>query len=85
MAATEFSTFLQAEVSKVKGIAYPVKAGFLRRVFVKTAPCSKLHPNPNDEFCFPDIGPNEEIMAHYRELYRDLVARGFDLQFAESH
>lgn len=52
MAITDFSAFLAEEISKVKGIAYPVKVGFLRRVFIRRAACSKLHPNPNDEFCF---------------------------------
>ena len=83
MAVTDFSTFLKEEVSKVKGIAYPVKAGFLRQAFIKKAPCSKLHPNPNDEFCFPDIGPNDEIMARYMRLYRDVVSGGYDPQFSD--
>ena len=84
MAVTNFSTFLKEEVSKVKGIAYPIKAGFLRRVFIRKAPCSKLHPNPNDEFCFPDIGPNEGIMARYMQKYRDLMAGGHDRLFEDS-
>ena len=84
MAVTNFSTFLKEEVSKVKGIAYPIKAGFPRRVFIRKAPCSKLHPNPNDEFCFPDIGPNEGIMARYMQKYRDLMAGGHDRLFEDS-
>ena len=84
MAVTNFSTFLKEEVSKVKGIAYPIKAGFLRRVFIRKAPCSKLHPNPNDEFCFPDIGPNEGIMGRYMKNYRDLMASGHDRLFEDS-
>ena len=84
MAETDFSTFLKEEVSKVKGIAYPIKAGFLRRVFIRKAPCSKLHPNPNDEFSFPDIGPNEGIMARYMKIYRDLISSGYDPLFADS-
>ena len=83
MAVTNFSTFLKEEVSKVKGIAYPIKAGFLRRVFIRKAPCSKLHPNPNDEFCIPDIGPNEGIMARYMKNYRDLMVSGHDPLFED--
>ena len=81
---TKFQAFLEAEVNKTKGIYYPVKAGLFRRHFVKSLPCSKLHPNPNDEFCFPDIGPNYEIIANYREIFlgiRDFVAK---TEFEES-
>lgn len=42
-----------------------VKAGFLERHFVKSAPPSKLHVNPEDEFCDPNIGPNNEILQKY--------------------
>ena len=46
----------------------PVKAGLLRRAAIRKALCKQLHPNPDDEFCSPDIGPNEEIIAKYRHL-----------------
>lgn len=74
MAKTEFQTFLEQEVNKVKGVYYPVKAGFLRRLMIKALPCSKLHPNPEDEFCFPDIGPNYEIISKYEKEYRNIMA-----------
>ena len=38
MAKTEFQTFLEQEVNKVKGVYYPVKAGFLRRLLIKEYP-----------------------------------------------
>ena len=84
MVKTEFSSFLEQEVNKVKGVAYPVRAGFLRRVFIRKAACRKLHPNPNDEFCFPEIGPNESIMAGYMSDYRALIDNKTDLQFMRS-
>ncbi|MBR3016371.1 MAG: ParB-like nuclease domain-containing protein [Clostridia bacterium] len=76
MEKTQFETFLAEEVIKVKGVYYPIKAGFLRRAFIKTAPCEKLHPNPNDEFCFPDIGPNYDIISRY---VGDYIQAGKDL------
>ena len=69
---TEFQTFLDEEVNKVKGIYYPVKAGMLQRLFVRKAPCDRLHPNPNDEFCIPEIGPNYSIISNYEKEYRAL-------------
>ena len=70
MPKTEFDTFLAGEVAKVKGTYYPVKAGLLRRIFVRSLPLRRLHPNPNDEFCFPEIGPNYEIMTRYEREFR---------------
>ena len=67
---TESQLFLESEVNKVKGIYYPVKAGFLRRRLIKKVSCRKLHPNPNDEFCFPEIGPNYGIISQYEADYR---------------
>ena len=84
MGKTQFETFLEEEVSKVKGIYYPVKAGFLRRVFIRRIACSKLHPNPDDEFCFPDIGPNYEIMSRYEKDYRRVGSNPADMSFIDS-
>ena len=65
-----FQTFLDEEVNRVKGIYYPVRASFFRRLLCRKALCRKLHPNPEDEFCFPEIGPNYDIISRYSEQYR---------------
>ena len=67
MAKSEFDLFLQEEVQKQKGVAYPIKAGLIERLTTKKLPCDKLHPNPQDEFTFPDIGPNYEIISNYEK------------------
>lgn len=64
---SQFYDFLQEEVKKYKGIYMPVKASLFRRALIRRASCRRLHPNPEDEFCFPEIGPNEEILGHYKE------------------
>lgn len=69
MAKSAFDEFLQEEVRKQKGIAYPVKAGLFERMTVKQAACTKLHPNPDDEFTFPNIGPNYEIISNYEKKF----------------
>ena len=66
---TALEQFVQEEVGKVEGIYYPVKAGFLRLAFVRKASVSKLHPNPEDEFCDPKIGPHSGIVADYEKQY----------------
>ena len=71
MVKSEFDTFLQEEVEKQKGVAYPVKASVFERLRVKKAACTKLHPNPEDEFTFPDIGPNYGIISNYEKMILD--------------
>ena len=67
---TELQQFLADEVNKYSGIAVPVRVSYLRRLFTKKLPLSKLHPNPDDEFCFPDIGPSMSIISGYEKDYR---------------
>lgn len=67
---TEFTEFIDSEVKKYEGVLVPVKAGFLERTLVKWVPIRKLHPNPDDEFCFPSIGPNYGIISNYEKTFR---------------
>ena len=70
-----FQEYLNEEVNKVKGVYYPVRASFLKRKFCKKASCRALHPNPEDEFCFPDIGPNYGIIKKYQQQYRHILTK----------
>ena len=72
---TGFQNYLEEELEKTKGIYVPVRAGFLRRLLVRRAACKKLHPNPEDEFCSPTIGPNEGIISKYRQDFRRFGTR----------
>ena len=65
-----FETFLKEEIARVKGQYYPVHAGLPTRLLVRHASPRKLHPNPEDEFCEPTIGPNYSIISQYAEKYR---------------
>ena len=64
---TQFDIFLEEEIRRYKGIAVPVRAGLLYRMLVKKVPCKALHPNPDDEFCSPDVGPNYRIISEYEQ------------------
>ena len=77
---TELQQFLADEVNQYKGIAVPVFASPLRCLLTRKLPVSKLHPNPDDEFCFPDIGPNMGIISDYEKEYRRF---GNDMQGAQ--
>ena len=64
---TQFDSFLAEEIRQHRGIAVPVRTGLLVRLLVRKALCKKLHPNPDDEFCSPDIGPNYRIISEYEQ------------------
>ena len=67
---TKFDDYIGEEVRKYKGVYRPLRAGVLRRVFVRKLACKRIHPNPDDEFCDPKIGPNYDIVSQYSEEIR---------------
>ena len=67
---TAFGKFLAQRLEEDRGVLVPVKASLFELMFVKKADCRKLHPNPEDEFCDPNIGPNDEIISKYAEMIR---------------
>ena len=67
MAKSEFDEFVQNDVKKQKGVYMPVQASLAERLTTRHLPMEKLHPNPDDEFAFPDIGPNYQIISKYVE------------------
>ena len=78
---TQLEDFIAEEVKKVKGVYVPVKAGLLRRALIRQARCDKLHPNPDDEFCKPKVGPNYGIISNYMNRFRE--ERGHSRQYCE--
>lgn len=67
MAKTEFDKFIAEKIKEDQGVLVPVKASLFELMFVKKADPKKLHPNPEDEFCDPSIGPNYQIISDYVE------------------
>ena len=67
MSKSEFDEFVQNDVKKQKGVYMPVQASLAERLTTRHLPMEKLHPNPDDEFAFPDIGPNYQIISKYVE------------------
>lgn len=70
---TEFEKFLAQKLKEDEGVLVPVKASALERMFVKKTNTKKLHPNPEDEFCDPTIGPNDGIISDYVQKIRNSV------------
>ncbi len=65
-----FNTYLENQVKKYGGISFPVKSGVFMRAFVKRAKTTDLHPNPDDEFIKPGVGPSYRIISEYEEKLR---------------
>ncbi|MCR5403892.1 MAG: hypothetical protein K6E91_08775 [Butyrivibrio sp.] len=65
MEKTRFEIMLEEKVNEQKGIYYPIRASLLERLLVRSISPEALHPNEADEFCFPDIGPNYQIISNY--------------------
>ncbi|MCR5322121.1 MAG: ParB/RepB/Spo0J family partition protein [Lachnospiraceae bacterium] len=75
--STDLENYISSQIKKYKGIIMPKKAGMLERMTRKKLPCERLHPNPADEFCFPDIGPSFRIIGEYEQKIRK--AQQYDL------
>ena len=74
---TEFTEFIAEDIRKYEGIWMPLKSGIIRRTLVRWAKCKNMHPNPGDEFCFPDIGPNYTIISDYEKQMRYAISHGY--------
>ena len=68
---TQFEQFIADEIEKNRGRLVPVKASLAERMFVRKAHWKDLHPNPDDEFCLPSIGPSFEIISNYEQMIRE--------------
>ncbi len=71
-----FKQYLAEELGRTKGKYYPVPVSVLKRIRNMFVPIEKLHPNPEDEFCDPAIGPNYEIISGYEADYRRAMEMG---------
>ena len=67
MVKTKLMQFVLDDVAKYKDTRRLVRAGLFEQRFRRSIPVDQLHPNPEDEFCDPEIGPNDEIISRYKE------------------
>ena len=79
MAKSEFDQFISDELERIKGVYHPVNAGRLERLLVRKCACTKLLPNPEDEFTDPAIGPNYGIISDYSKQFRRNIDRSLPL------
>ena len=76
--STQFEASVQQAVQKIKGVYFPVKTGLVARLRIKKAACKDLYPNPEDEFCMPEIGPNDGIISSYEQQFLANIRDGLD-------
>lgn len=69
---------IQEELSKYSGRREVVRADFLEVLTVRHLSPDQMHPNPEDEFCDPDVGPNEGIVERYVDEARDDLEAGVE-------
>ena len=72
----EYQRLVVDDLKTYKDIARPVKSSILARLLIHQLPLTALHPNPEDEFCNPEIGPNDGFIAHYIDSYSMHIKRG---------
>lgn len=77
MTNSEFKEYLNKELEKEVGMYVPVNSSRLQRLFYLETACTNLHPNPDDEFSFPEVGPSDRILSDYQRSYLDSMSRGF--------
>ena len=80
---TKFEAYLKENLDKYRGVYVPVRANLLQRLLVQELNCNKIHPNPDDEFCKPEIGPSYEIISRYEEVIRAARMRGDNKPYKE--
>ena len=68
-----FPDYLKKQIEAYKGIAFPVKSGPLKRLLTTKVDVMKLHPNPDDEFTKPEVGPSYRIISEYEQFFRTNV------------
>ena len=66
----ELLDFVASDIKKNEGISFPLKASHVERFLIRKLPVGVLHPNPDDEFSIPEVGPSFRIINDYRELMR---------------
>ena len=74
----KFTKWVMDEAGKYSERREVARAGILEILTTRYLPPDQMHPNPEDEFCDPDVGPNEEILEDYIEIAQKNLTAGVD-------
>jgi len=73
MGKTQLDEYVAKDLEKQKGVSIPVHAGLLERLLVRKTACTNLHPNAEDEFSMPSVGPSYRIISEYETKFREAL------------
>ena len=67
---SNFMKRVLADVARYQNRRRLVRSTLIERLIIRHINPQKMHPNPEDEFSDPNIGPNDEIIGQYVEVIR---------------
>ena len=74
----KFTRMIMEEAGKYSEWREVARADLLEILTTRYLPPDQMHPNPEDEFCDPDVGPNERILEDYIEMAQKNLIAGVD-------
>ncbi len=74
-----FMERMQEDMKRYRDRREAVRVSIIERFMVKKVSPEKLHPNPDDEFTYVNIGPSERIIEEYAQEARMCQARGMPI------
>ena len=69
---------IQEDIAKYQNRRETVRASILEVLTVRFLSPDQMHPNPEDEFCDPEVGPNESIVEDYVDVAKSNLECGAD-------
>ena len=70
---------MQEDIQRYKDRREAVRVSIIEKMMVKKISPEKLHPNPDDEFTYVNIGPSERIIEQYASEARMLIDKHQDV------
>lgn len=78
----DFLERVRSDIESYKDRREAARVNLLERLIVHKLSPEVLKPNPDDEFTFENIGPNDRIIESYCQVVRRSIRTGDDI-FAE--
>ena len=69
---------IQEDLAKYQNRRETVRASIMEVLTVRFLSPDRMHPNPEDEFCDPEVGPNESIVEDYVDVAKSNLECGAD-------
>lgn len=77
-ATDEYKRLVLEDLKTYERLNHPQKTGVVKRLVTRKLPIMQLHPNPDDEFSDPTIGPNYSIVSDYQQYFQSMMRMSQD-------